>query len=205
MPFQAIKQLLLSATLLGATALSAIAAPAAKEYGNTLPPIGYVKFCLENEKDCQSGDAGSAKPGRTALSEDEWTLVYQVNTFVNNSIQPASDMELYGQPEYWTYPTTAGDCEDYLLLKKRNLEALGFAPNNLLITVVLDEKREGHAVLTLTTTEGDFILDNRRNSILPWDRTDYVFLKRQSSQDPRRWMALTKKEVTVPAGISSNE
>ena len=34
--------------------------------------------------------------------------------------------DLYGEPEYWAIPTDAGDCEDYLLLKKRYLEGLGF-------------------------------------------------------------------------------
>jgi predicted transglutaminase-like cysteine proteinase len=192
-------KLLLVAALFGASPV--VAAPGATEYGKTLPPIGFVKFCLENKTECLPVSPVSAPE----LTDAQWTLVYQVNTFVNNTIQPASDIELYGQPEYWTYPTTAGDCEDYLLLKKRHLQGLGFSPSNLLITVVLDEKQEGHAVLTLKTSEGDYILDNRRNSVLAWDQTDYTFLKRQSSDDPKRWVALTRKEVSAPAGLSSSE
>jgi predicted transglutaminase-like cysteine proteinase len=71
------------------------------------------------------------------------------------------------------------------------LEKLGFHAGSLLITVVLDEKNDGHAVLTVATDKGDYVLDNRRNDILLWKDTGYVFLKRQSPHDPRRWMALT--------------
>ena len=90
------------------------------------------------------------------------------------------------RPEYWTFPTDAGDCEDYLLLKKRYLEGLGFPAEALLITVVLDENNQGHAVLTVTGDKGDFVLDNRRNEILRWSDTRYRYLKRQSAGDPTR-------------------
>ena len=132
------------------------------------------------------------KPNRLAMPPERWNLLYQVNNFVNGTIIPVSDQDLYGEPEHWAYPTDAGDCEDYLLLKKRYLEGLGFPPESLLITVVLDEKKEGHAVLTVTTANGDFILDNRRNDILRWSDAEYVFLKRQSPRDPRQWVALVK-------------
>jgi predicted transglutaminase-like cysteine proteinase len=101
-----------------------------------------------------------------------------------------SDTELYGEEEFWAYPADAGDCEDYVLMKKRYLEKLGFARSALLITVVLDERNEGHAVLTLRTDEGDFVLDNRRNEIRRWSDLDYVFLERQSERDPRQWVSL---------------
>ena len=94
---------------------------------------------------------------------------------MNRAIAPISDAALDGVPEFWTYPTSAGDCEDYLLLKKRELEKLGFDSGSLLITVVLDEKNEGHAVLMVATKSGDYVLDNRRNDILLWSDTGYTF------------------------------
>ena len=105
-----------------------------------------------------------------------------------------SDEELYGEDEYWAFPADAGDCEDYVLMKKRYLEKLGFARSALLITVVLDEKNEGHAVLTLRTDEGDFVLDNRRNEIRRWTDLDYVFLKRQSRARPAR-MGVARRQT----------
>jgi predicted transglutaminase-like cysteine proteinase len=163
----------------------------AKEFGKTLPPIGFVKFCAENTAECKPK---GGKPNKVAMGPDQWNLIYQVNTYVNGKIAPVSDQELYGEPERWTYPVDAGDCEDYLLLKKRYLEGLGFSAESLLITVVLDENQEGHAVLTVTTEDGDYILDNRRNDVLRWNSTPYKFLKRQSPRDPRQWVALVKQE-----------
>lgn len=161
------------------------------EYGKALPPIGFVQFCarLPKDDDCQ---ADNGKANAMAMTPERWNLLYQVNSYVNGKIAPVSDQDLYGQPEYWAYPTDAGDCEDYVLLKRRYLEGLGFPVGSLLITVVLDEKHEGHAVLTVTTAQGDYVLDNRRDDVLRWSDTAYTFLKRQSPRDPRQWVSLSK-------------
>ena len=169
----------------------------AAEFGRALPPVGFVGFCGRNPDECK---ASGGKAVKLAMPPERWNLLYQVNTFVNGKIAPVSDQELYGEPEYWAYPTDAGDCEDYLLLKKRYLQNLGFPASALLITVVLDEKNEGHAVLTVTTDEGDFVLDNRRNEVRRWKDTGYSFLKRQSPRDPKQWVALAK-EKTITNGF----
>lgn len=169
-------------------------------YGKALPPIGFVEMCAREPKECQ---ALGGKAVHLSLSPERWNLVYQVNTFVNGKIAPMSDEELYGKPEYWTFPTDAGDCEDYLLLKKRYLEGLGFPSEALLITVVLDEKSQGHAVLTVTTDKGDFVLDNRRNDVLRWNNTDYTYLKRQSPEDPKVWMSLNRKAPADSGNVAA--
>jgi predicted transglutaminase-like cysteine proteinase len=171
----------------------------ATEYGKALPPVGFVKFCASNPEDCQPV---GGNPNRLTMEPGRWNLLYQVNTYVNGKVTPVSDQDLYGEPEHWAYPTDAGDCEDYLLLKKRYLEGLGFPPEALLITVVLDEKNEGHAVLTVTTNGGDFVLDNRRNEILRWSDTHYTYLKRQSPSDPRQWVALMKEKTNTSGFIA---
>jgi len=170
----------------------------AATFGKASPPIGYVEFCARQPGECQAGENGTP---RVHLTPERWNLIYQVNTFVNGKIAPMSDQALYGKPEYWTLPTDAGDCEDYLLLKKKYLEGLGFNTENLLITVVLDEKSEGHAVLTVTSDAGDFVLDNRRNEILRWSDTHYKFLKRQSQRNPREWVSLTRDETGQPGAL----
>jgi predicted transglutaminase-like cysteine proteinase len=171
-------------------------------YGKALPPIGYVEMCAREPKECKPL---GAKKTRLALSSEQWKLVTQVNIYVNNKIAPVSDEDLYGKPEYWTIPTDAGDCEDYLLLKRQYLEGLGFPTSALLITVVLDEKKQGHAVLTITTDRGDFVLDNRRNEILPWSDTGYTFLKRQSPEDPRKWVSLSKETPEHNGAVSAGK
>ena len=168
-------------------------------YGTALPPVGFIAFCSRHADDCRA-PGGNAM--RLLMTSERWNLLSQVNAYVNGKIAPISDEELYGEPERWEYPTDAGDCEDYVLLKKRYLEGLGFPPEALLITVVLDEKGEGHAVLTLTTESGDFILDNRRNDVLRWSDVSYRFLKRQSAEDPMRWIALTNQVPTSDGNIA---
>ena len=89
-----------------------------------------------------------------------------------------------------TYPDSAADCEDYVLIKRKRLMEAGIAPSNLLITVVLQPNGEGHAVLTVRTDRGDFVLDNMRNKVLLWSQTEYRYLKRQSSVNAGKWVKL---------------
>jgi predicted transglutaminase-like cysteine proteinase len=176
---------------------AAAAAPNDKvlaEFGKSRPPIGYVMFCKRGAEECKNADG---KTERLTLNNENWNNINQVNTFVNSAIKPTSDMDLYHTTEYWAYPTTAGDCEDYVLLKKRLLVKLGFNPDELLITVLLDEHSEGHAVLSVITKDADLILDNRRNEILSVNQTNYKFLKRQSQQDPKQWVSLRKTDTQV--------
>jgi predicted transglutaminase-like cysteine proteinase len=164
------------------------------EYGKTLPPYGYVNFCRDDPKACNV--AGPV--GRVEMTPDLWATVRQVNLYVNSTIKAATDRELYGIEENWVIPTAKGDCEDYVLLKRQALEGYGISPAALLITVVLDELMQGHAVLTLTTTAGDVVLDNRRNDVLLWSKTSYTFLKRQSSKNPSQWVSLVKQVDLTP-------
>ena len=122
-----------------------------------------------------------------------------VSWHVNRKIAPASDMEVYGEIEYWAIPRTRGDCEDYALLKRKILMARGWPAHALLMTVVRDEKGEGHAVLTARTQQGDFVLDNKVDEVKVWYRTPYEYVMRQSYLDPMLWMALGLKDVQTPS------
>ncbi len=106
-----------------------------------------------------------------------------VNARVNRTIKPETDEELYHRPEFWAYPTTAGDCEDLVLEKRRELIGKGWPVGALLITVVRQRNGEGHAVLTVLTDRGDVILDNLQQRIRLWSDTDYAYVKRQSSNN----------------------
>jgi predicted transglutaminase-like cysteine proteinase len=155
--------------------------------GDAAPPIGHYEFCKANPKECaySGGDAGPA-----ILSEDRWKTMLKINYTVNTTIKPMTDMDLYGVEEKWAIPTTAGDCEDFALLKRKELIEAGFSPSDLLMTVVLQPNGEGHAVLTVRTDRGDFVLDNMRNKVKLWSETEYTFLKRQSADDPSRWVKI---------------
>jgi predicted transglutaminase-like cysteine proteinase len=108
--------------------------------------------------------------------------------------------------DYWTVPRRQGDCEDYVLLKRKRLMALGWPASALLITVVRDERGDGHAVLTARTQQGDFILDNKTDEIKLWYQAGYRFVMRPSYLNPRVWLSLDAKEryQSMPlAGVRS--
>jgi predicted transglutaminase-like cysteine proteinase len=65
-----------------------------------------------------------------------------------------------------------------------------FPPSSLLITIVRNRKGEGHAVLMVRTDRGDFVLDNLSDEMLPWSKTGYQFIKRQSENNPNIWVKL---------------
>jgi predicted transglutaminase-like cysteine proteinase len=171
------------------------------ELGPALPPIGYVRYCIENKAECSSWTGSSET---VAMSAERWRSLFRVNTYVNNKIKPVSDLDLYGEVERWTLPQTAGDCEDYALLKQKQLKDLGFPSNSLRLTVVMDENNEGHAVLTVVTAQGDFVLDNRRNDILRSVETKYTFLKRQSAAGPRQWVSLAKQQPRTSGAVAAS-
>jgi predicted transglutaminase-like cysteine proteinase len=181
-----------AAMLMAAGGANASESQFTREYGATRPPVGFVKFCAKNPGACQPTRA-TIFTQKLNMTPELWDQAFRINASVNRQIKPVSDQDLYGQAEYWTYPVDAGDCEDYVLAKKRTLIDQGFAAEALRITVVLDEKGEGHAVLTLATSAGDFILDNRRDDILRWNDVRYTYLKRQSDTDPLAWVALGKQ------------
>src|SRR5690606_18177484 len=101
-----------------------------------------------------------------------------------------TDLELFGQEEVWAYPETEGDCEDFVLLKRRLLMQRGWPAGALLITVVRQTNGDGHAVLTVLTDSGDLVLDNLDPRVKLWSETEYQYVKRQSEFDSGRWIAI---------------
>ncbi|EPE98748.1 transglutaminase-like cysteine peptidase [Rhizobium grahamii] len=183
-----IKGGLVAAAMLIATVGSGQASPLNMTVlGNASPPIGAYQFCKELPADCANA---AGDQGELLLTEERWKAILKVNYQVNSSISPLTDKEIYGVEERWAYPRSVGDCEDYALLKRKMLIDAGFSPSDLLMTVVLQPNGEGHAVLTVRTDRGDFILDNMRNKVMLWADTEYTYLKRQSADDPTRWVKL---------------
>src|SRR6476620_11967495 len=173
-----------------------------QSFGDTLPPIGYVTFCREHRAECQPERKFA---DRVQMTDAKFRELDQVNTAVNTSIQPVTDLELYGKVEVWTYPTNKkGDCEDYVLLKRRILMERGWPESTLLITVVRDEDNEGHAVLTVRTDKGDFVLDNKRQDIVRWTETPYTFIKQQSDRNPLVWISLLPPETAPQTTVSAS-
>jgi predicted transglutaminase-like cysteine proteinase len=154
----------------------------------TRAPIGWVEFCVEYDPECKTTPSVARD---IVLSADAWKDLQRVNLWVNTNVKPMTDMDHWGVVERWNYPDDGyGDCEDYVLQKRRMLIKAGWPREALLITVVRDRNGDGHAVLTVKTDKGEFILDNQSDEILPWTDTGYRFVKRQSQSDPNVWVSL---------------
>jgi len=153
------------------------------------PPIGWTQFCQTYSNICATKPM---KPVQVVLDEKSWKGLEQVNQWVNHTIKPETDMDHYGMIQWWRYPDDgAGACHSYALLKRRLLMQAGWPRQALLMTIVHESDGEGHAVLTLVTDRGDFILDNLTDKILLWSKTPYSYYKRQSQDDPNVWVWLT--------------
>jgi predicted transglutaminase-like cysteine proteinase len=138
--------------------------------------------------DARTADAEAAV-GPLALTAPVLDLLNAVNRDVNRAIAPRNDL---GPTDLWTLPladgSAAGDCEDYVLEKRRALAAAGLPPEALSIAVVRTRSGETHAVLVVDTDAGELVLDNRSQWIAPWSSLDYRWVKRQSRSDPASWV-----------------
>ena len=168
----------------------------------TRPPIGWVDFCVEHPFECK---VAPSAPRDVVLTSKTWTDLVRINKWVNDNVKPMTDMDHWGVVEKWSYPDDGyGDCEDYALLKRRMLTEAGWPREALLMTVVREKNGNGHAVLTVKTDKGEFILDNQEEKILLWSETNYRYVKRQSQSDPNRWVSLgDPRPMTATASSSS--
>ncbi len=169
-------------------------------FGPTDPPYAFWRFCEEFAADCTRQRSVEA---RVTASARRMAELDEINRRVNADIEPVTDLELYGVSDYWTLPLAGkGDCEDYALMKRHLLIEAGWPASALLITVVRDEKLDGHAILTVRMSDGDFILDNKSDDIKSWNKTTYRYVMRQSYLDPKSWVALDPAQSAPPAAIA---
>lgn len=192
---------------LAANAITALpAASAPKQFVHamvsevTQPPPGWVEFCVRQPRECA---VTTTAPQNLTLSPRAWRGLVRVNTWVNQTIKPLTDLNHWGVLERWSYPDDGyGDCEDYALLKRRILIQSGWPRGALLLTVVRGREDEEHTVLTVTTDKGDYVLDNMNADMLLWSKTGYHFIKRQSQSDPNIWVSLGDAQPTVITATS---
>ena len=151
-------------------------------------PLGWTDFCFRYPRECLRENL----TGQTiVLDAATLDLLQRVNVGVNAAIKPITDRLQWGAAERWDFAETGlGDCEDYVLLKQRWLVSAGLHRDAVLVTVVTDLAGDGHAVLTVRTDAGDFILDTMVDEMKLWRATPYSFVKRQSSFVSTEWVSL---------------
>ncbi|WP_170790867.1 transglutaminase-like cysteine peptidase [Ruegeria lacuscaerulensis] len=149
------------------------------------PPSGARQLCRQYTWAC------SSKRSVVLTSQQEMQIVSRVNRRVNATTREVTDQSQYRTRERWALPTSlGGDCEDFALLKKRDLIRAGIDPSKLLIATVLDRQRNAHAVLVYRSASGDLVLDNLTNRIKRWSDTRYFFLRMQDPRKPSSWVGV---------------
>jgi predicted transglutaminase-like cysteine proteinase len=151
-------------------------------------PKGWSQFCRDLPAECRNTRSADTVKRMDAAA---WRELGEINRRFNRQIVPMTDEEQYGVDERWTYASSGkGDCEDYVLEKRRELIRRGWPMSALLITVVIDKNGGGHAVLTVVSDKGEYVLDNQIDEVLPWSRTGLTFVRRQSPEDQNVWQDL---------------
>ena len=184
------------------------------------PPIGWTKFCEDYapKDDCKTTPM---KKSILNLAPESLRQLQSVNLSTNKRIKLMTDYDHWGlsksryvyydvktgallDVDKWDYAEDGyGDCEDFVLVKRRKLLELGWPRSALLITFVKHyversgrgKVLEGHAVLTVRTSVGDLILDIFTDEIKPWWNTAYQYISRQSEEDPSVWVSLSKPNL----------
>ncbi|WP_309628520.1 transglutaminase-like cysteine peptidase [Brevundimonas sp.] len=114
-----------------------------------------------------------------------------VSRRVNRAIRRASDADAHGRADIWVVPQgrgAVGDCEDYVLAKRRALIEVGVDPAAMSIAIVRTRGGELHAVLLVATPEGERVLDNLTPWVLLWNEAPYEWLERQAPGQPLVWV-----------------
>lgn len=139
-------------------------------------PEPYSDFCSRNEGSCNL----------SGLEELEWTvelgdLLRETNTAVNGSVAFVPDPENSGLEDSWDYPEDGrGDCEDFVVEKRRQLVKAGLPSASLTCGVAFHQVQLfPHAVLFVETTAGTFVLDNLHDEVLCWDALPYFYTRRE--------------------------
>ena len=88
-----------------------------KVNGWSTPPVGYVQFCRSFADQCRQHGREAA----ASLTAERWRDLQDVNLSVNRSVRPVTDLDYYNSEELWALPSSYGDCEDYVLMKRKLL------------------------------------------------------------------------------------
>lgn len=164
-----------------------------EEGRHSFTPFGFKKFCTDEQRYCSMyRQSRKSNPPRMVLTNEREAELFEVNRSVNRRIAPMPETSFFtgSLRDNWKIPTTSGDCEDYVLLKQAELIERGWSKNALLVTIADNAKGYRHAVLTVRTDAGDFILDNENNEVKDWREVNFRWIKRQSARNMMRWVEI---------------
>lgn len=149
-------------------ALAATALPAGRSMGAVLRP--WAEYCS-----AERGGACAAAPATVALTPDLWTVLEAVQRRLN-AAHPYRPEPLGADAWRRLGPGEPGDCEDLALTKRERLIRAGLPagalrPATCRLRGTPFGPGDGHAVLTVETDRGTFVL-GVEGGVVPWDRSE---------------------------------
>lgn len=149
----------------------------------TAQPIGALLFCLAQPVDCRE-DARPAAP--VEMTEDLWRQLHEVQISVNRSLDPSAPIEVA-----WHYSVNGkATCVQYAMEKRRQLIGRGLPASALQLATAITSRGEGHLVLVVNTTRGDWVLDNLRYDVTPWRNLPYQWIAREQGGSMVKWVSI---------------
>jgi len=114
------------------------------------------------------------------LTEEQWDIVREVNSYWNYKIKYVGDQDNYGKPDVWCFPIAkgdffSGDCEDYAIAKQKTLKDNHDIESWLATCTV--PAQGYHAVLIIHTDRGAYVLDNRYRTVYHYKSCNYKWDK----------------------------
>jgi len=135
-------------------------------------------MCLQKPDECTGG-------GRIQVdvTKNVMATLRRVNSDVNRTIKPRYDTV---GTDVWSVNATSGDCEDYVVAKRRALIKAGIPASALRIAYTKTRAGEGHAILLVKTNGSSLVLDNLTAAIKPLSQTGYRIIA-ASGANPLSW------------------
>ncbi len=118
-----------------------------------------------------------------SLTDEQFEQLRAVNAEVNSDSRFVGDPEIFRGSRYTAFPENMFPAsKDHALEKIRRLVALGWPREELAVTTCWTRPGDNtsyHAVLTLDTNLGTFILDALYARVMPVDRVSYDWHMRE--------------------------
>lgn len=140
-------------------------------------PMGYLLMCLQHPDECTGGGNTTV-----AASDKNLATIKRVNASVNSWMRSRPD----AKGDVWSVNVRSGDCEEFVMAKRKALIRAGIPASSLRIAAVKTRAGVGHAILVVNTSRGRIVLDNLTPSIRPLAQTGYRIVSIQSAS-PKKW------------------
>lgn len=155
--------------------------------------------CDAGDRSCPAYLASWRKNLKSWSTEPSATQLSLVNAWVNQQIRYTDDNSAFNRADYWASPAQSlkgrGDCEDYVIAKYASLKALGYGDDRMRIIIVNDTRKNlGHAVLSVRTAQGVYILDNQNARPMLHQQISY-YAPVSSFNASGRWINIATRQI----------